>query len=83
LSCILNNSWTVRQAEQFVISAKKDPSAIKARGSTESENELTKQLSGQLGTPVKIKHTAKGGQLIIRFDSEDELKRLIGIIQNR
>jgi ParB-like chromosome segregation protein Spo0J len=83
LSCILNNGWTVRQAEQFVISAKKDSSASKARGNTESENDLTKQLSGQLGAPVKIKHTAKGGQLIIRFDTEDELKRLTRIIQNR
>jgi ParB family chromosome partitioning protein len=81
LGCILNNRWTVRQAEQFVVSAKKDPSASKARGNTQSENELTKQLSGQLGAPVKIKHTAKGGQLIIRFDSDDELKRLSGIIQ--
>jgi ParB family chromosome partitioning protein len=81
LSCILNNGWTVRQAEQFVVSAKKDTNVAKARGSTQSENELTKQLSGSLNVPVKIKHTAKGGQLIINFSSEDQLNELARRLQ--
>lgn len=76
LSYILNNGWTVRQAEQFVVAAKKGASSSQARTHTASETELTKSLGKQLGTSVKIRHTAKGGQLIITFSSEDELNRL-------
>jgi ParB family chromosome partitioning protein len=82
LSCILNNGWTVRQAEQFVVSAKKGATSSKARGHTASENEITKVLTKQLGHRVKIKHTAKGGQLIISFGSEDELNSLAQKLQN-
>lgn len=76
LSCILNNGWTVRQAEQFVVAAKKGASSSGAQAHTASETALTKDLSKQLGTSVKIKHTAKGGQLIISFDDEEQLHSL-------
>jgi ParB family chromosome partitioning protein len=76
LRYILNNSWTVRQAEQFVVSAKKGASTSQAKSHTASQTALTKSLSGQLGTDVKIKHTAHGGQLIISFSSEQELARI-------
>jgi ParB family chromosome partitioning protein len=76
LRYILNNGWTVRQAEQFVVSAKKGASTSQAKSHTASQTALTKSLSGQLGTDVKIKHTAHGGQLIISFSSEQELARI-------
>jgi ParB family chromosome partitioning protein len=82
LSCILNNGWNVRQAEQFVISAKKEANTTKAKAHTASENIITKELSTHLGTNVKIKHTAKGGQLIIAFSSEDQLNELADKLQN-
>jgi ParB family chromosome partitioning protein len=82
LRCILDNSWSVRQAEQFVSSTKKGANFSKAKGSTASENELTKDLSTKLGTQVKLKHTAKGAQLIIAFKSEDELNKLCSKILN-
>jgi ParB family chromosome partitioning protein len=83
LRCILNNSWSVRQAEQFVTSTKKGAGSIKARGATSSENAITKELSMQLGAPVKLKHTAKGGQLIVSFKSEDNLRALVAKILNK
>lgn len=76
LSCILNNRWTVRQAEQFVVATKKGSSGSKAKLQTASETELTKKLSTQLGTQVKIKHMAHGGQLIINFKDEAELTKI-------
>lgn len=76
LSCILNNGWTVRQAEQFAISAKKGTSLAGAVKTTDSENEITKQLGEKLKTTVKIKRTAHGGQLIISFSSDDELAKI-------
>jgi ParB family chromosome partitioning protein len=76
LSSILNNRWSVRQAEQFAVGVKSGASSVKATIRTTSESALTKQLSQNLGTTVKIKHTAKGGQLIIHFKNEQELQNL-------
>ena len=76
LSSILNNDWSVRQAEQFVNAVKSGASSTKARGRTASETSLTKNLSQRLGVKVKIKHTARGGQLIIHFTNEQELQNL-------
>jgi ParB family chromosome partitioning protein len=83
LRCIENNRWTVRQAEQFVLATKKGATLNKARTHTASETELTKRLSQELGAVVKIKHTAKGGQLIITFGSEEQLNGLAAKIQNK
>jgi ParB family chromosome partitioning protein len=76
LSSILNNGWTVRQAEQFAVAAKEGASAEAAKTRTASETELTRQVGKRLGTKVQIKHTAKGGQLIIRFNSDDHLRQI-------
>jgi len=76
LRCILNNNWTVRQAEQYANAAKKGANSEAALKNTANENELTLNLSKKLNTPVNIKRTAKGGQLIIRFKSDDELERI-------
>lgn len=82
LRCILSNSWTVRQAEQFVVAARKGASSNVARAKTASETDLTRSISKKLGTGVKIKHTAKGGQLMIAFKNERELNRLANLLQN-
>ncbi|MGH7156498.1 MAG: ParB/RepB/Spo0J family partition protein [Candidatus Saccharimonadales bacterium] len=76
LRSILNNGWTVRQAEQFATAAKKGADAEAAKGRTASETVLTKQIGQKLGTKVQIRHTAKGGQLIIRFDSDEHLRQI-------
>ena len=76
LDCILNNSWTVRQAEQFVIAAKAGASLDQAKSRTKNESEITKNLSRKLNRDVKVRHTAKGGQLIIHFKNEQDLSQL-------
>lgn len=76
LSSILNNGWTVRQAEQFVVAAKKGLPTSSAKRRTATETDLTRQIGRRLGTVVKIKHTAKGGQLIIGFKDDQELSDL-------
>ena len=48
-----------------------------AKARTESETTYTKAISKKLSTPVSVRHTAKGGQLIIKFTSEKDLKRII------
>jgi ParB family transcriptional regulator, chromosome partitioning protein len=81
LRSILNNGWTVRQAEQFVVASRKGVDSAGATGKTAAETDLTKQIGNQLGTKVQIKHTARGGQIIVHFSSDDELKRLAERIQ--
>ncbi len=76
LSCILNNGWTVRQAEQFVVAAKKGANLVEAKGRTASETELTKDLAKKLKRDVQVRHTAKGGQIIIHFKNEADLEKL-------
>ncbi len=76
LGCILNNGWTVRQAEQLVLATKKGATSGQATKPTASENDITRTLSAKLAADVKIKHTAKGGQLIIHFKSEEDLNRI-------
>ena len=77
LKCILDNGWTVRQAEQFVVAARSGADTAQAKTRTASENELTQSLGKKLKTPVKIKHTAHGGQLIIGFTSDKDLERIV------
>jgi ParB family chromosome partitioning protein len=75
-SSIMNNNWSVRQAEQFAAGVKSGASSAKAITRTFSDTALTKQLGQKLSTTVKINHTAKGGQLIIHFKNEQELQNL-------
>lgn len=75
---IVDNGWSVRQAERYVTSLKQgapDETQAKARVATETAE--TKALSTRLKTPVHITRTAKGGRLEISFSSDDELARII------
>jgi ParB family chromosome partitioning protein len=82
LRSILDNGWTVRQAEQFAVAAKAGADAASAKGRTASETHLTRDFGKKLGTKVHIKHTAKGGQLIIQFNSDDHLQEITQKLQS-
>ncbi len=78
---MINEGWSVRRAEQFVIGYKKGKGGDKkssAVRSTFTETPLTKNLSKRLSTEVKVKTTAKGGQLVINFKDEKDLERISG-----
>lgn len=82
LGCILNNSWTVRQAEQFARAAKKNLPTKLSLSRVNDETNLTKRLSGLFKMPVKIRRSAKGGELTIAFKSEEELQWLADKLEN-
>ncbi|HEV7453999.1 MAG TPA: ParB/RepB/Spo0J family partition protein, partial [Candidatus Saccharimonadales bacterium] len=78
LHSIISHGWSVRQAEQYVVSIKegfKETKATKARMNTETP--ATKQLSKRIGVPVHIRRTAKGGKLEITFKSDEELEKIL------
>jgi hypothetical protein len=81
LELIKAHAWSVRQAERFVASIKvgiKDEQGTKARVSTQTPE--TKILSKQLAAPVQIRRTAKGGKLEINFVSDEDLARIINLL---
>jgi ParB family chromosome partitioning protein len=81
LASIKAHGWSVRQAERFVSSIKagiKEEKAAHARVSTETPQ--TKALSKRLATPVNIRRTAKGGKLEIGFKDDDELARIVSLL---
>lgn len=80
LNYIIQEGWSVRKAEQYVVGYKrgerpqiKQASAMK---NIRQETNFTKRLSERLALPVVQKTTAKGGQIIISYKSEAELDEL-------
>jgi ParB family chromosome partitioning protein len=78
LHLIVNNGWSVRQAERYV-SAHKQGVAEHAdkKQRVETETPATKALAKLLSTPVHIKRTARGGKLEITFKDDDHLNQLL------
>jgi ParB family chromosome partitioning protein len=76
LSCILDNGWTVRQAEQFAVQAKRISQAKQKTTTSAYDTKLTRTLSKKLGTNVRVSRKAKGGQLIISFSDDEQLGQI-------
>jgi ParB family transcriptional regulator, chromosome partitioning protein len=83
LGAIIEQGWSVRQAERFVTSVKSGIKQTKdAHARTGIETPETKRLTKLLGTPVYVRRTAKGGKLEISFASDTELSKLIEMLSN-
>lgn len=78
LQSIEKYGWSVRQAEQFVISTKQGAKTTQAVHSKMAKTSpQTQKLSDRIHAPVTIKRTAKGGRLEIHFASDKELTGII------
>ncbi|CAN5622317.1 ParB/RepB/Spo0J family partition protein [soil metagenome] len=77
LANIIEHTWSVRQAEQFVVALKQGKKDDSAQRRTSIESKETKQLSDKLNTKVTVRHTARGGRLELHFSSEKEMQTLI------
>lgn len=80
---IINEGWNVRQAERYVTSHKagiKDTKVVKTRVDTETNE--TKALGQRLGTAVHIRRTAKGGKLELQFTTDEDLQRLLSLLES-
>lgn len=82
---ILEEGWSARKLEQFLVQYKKES---EKSGDAKPKNlnkmpfeSTTKRLAKRLKTDVNIKSSARGsGQIVIKFKSEEELKRLEEIL---
>lgn len=78
LNFIINNGWSVRQAERYVTSIKQGHvSTTAARARVSTETPATRNLSQRLGTTVSVRRTAKGGRLEIAFKTDEELEAIM------
>lgn len=78
LKNILEHGWSVRQAEQFVVSQREGattPKAVTNRMATETPE--TKRISKIISAPVSIKRTARGGRLELHFKTDEDLSKLL------
>lgn len=81
LLLIQKHGWSVRQAEQFVVAAKTgEKNAEKAKKRTDTTTPGTERLSTLLQRPVSVTHMAKGGRLVIRFKTDDDLNELVELL---
>lgn len=83
LQHIIKQSWTVRQAEQFVVSVREGhhkEATSKPPARMQAETPATKRLSKRLQAPVFIRRTAKGGKLEVVFKSDDELEAILQLL---
>ncbi len=84
LQNIEKQGWSVRQAEQYVVSVKAGFQAdtiAKKRVATETPE--TKALSKRFSTPVHIRRTARGGRLEIVFKTDEELARITKLLSGK
>lgn len=83
LNNVIAKGWSVRQAEQFVVSSKqgaKTPSQVaKKMSSSTPESE---RLGKKLNTNVAIKRTARGGRIEIMFKNDEQLQTLLDNLSN-
>lgn len=77
LDFILKNKWTVRQAEQFVVATKRGAPSVDAKKQLHVTTPATQKLSQNLGAPVSIRRSARGGKLEIAFKTDADLDKLL------
>lgn len=72
----VQRGWTVREMERQVqraLAPSKEGAGSEATGPSRETRHLERSLSERLGAPVRIEHGKKGGRIVIRYGSLDEL----------
>lgn len=83
LLLIQKHGWSVRQSEQFVVAAKTGAKTTeKAQTRTADKTPATENLAKLLKRDVTVRHMAKGGRLVIRFKTDDDLDKLIDLLSS-
>lgn len=74
LKNITENNWTVRRAEEYARDVRTNRGAPTQ---VTSETKETKQLGKKLGAKVQLQRRAHGGRVMIHYQDDDDLERLI------
>lgn len=84
---IIEEEWSARRVEQFVVQLKKGEAVPSSKGKKQDAGvpyeAETKRLAKMLDAKISVKTNAKGaGQIVIRFKSEDDFRRLQQLLEN-
>jgi ParB family chromosome partitioning protein len=83
LKLIVQNGWSVRQAERYVSSLKAGVKEQKqAVERVSGDTPETERLSQRFGAKVRIHRTAKGGRVEIGFTTDEQLTKLLAELEN-
>ncbi len=77
---IVSAQLSVRQTEQILAGQKSASTGKHLKAVPSKFHNLEDQLRKHFGTKVQVKASAKGGQLVIHYYSDEELDRVTGII---
>lgn len=83
---IIREQWSSRQTEQYIVQLKKSDSSL--LGQTKKINETpyeddTRRIAKRFDTDIQVRTNSKGaGQIIIKFDSEDDFRRIQKMLEN-
>ncbi|MFO7287458.1 MAG: ParB/RepB/Spo0J family partition protein [Gammaproteobacteria bacterium] len=84
---IVREGWSVRETEKAIrrLTEAQQAPAVERRPQAKDPNirRLEAELSERLGAAVSIEHGEKGGRIVIRYHSLDELDGIIEHIQGR
>lgn len=83
----ISNEWSVRQMEEAVrsldtFSGKKKKSSKEKVADNPFYNDISSRLRQTFSTKVEVKPKAKGGEIKIEYYSEDDLERILGILDS-
>lgn len=86
LPTILKEEWSSRKIEQFIVQLKKNELEVtkdtKQKVDVMPYAEDTRRLEQRFAAGVSVKTNAKGaGQIIIRFKSDDDFRRIQGMLE--
>ncbi len=81
----VREGWSVRQTERAVQrltdAGERDPGATGRQPKDPNVVRLEKEIGETLGAPVAIEHGKKGGRVVIRYHSVDELQGILSHIK--
>ncbi len=77
LQTILKRHLNVRQTEELVRRMLGQKPAAKPRPMDDEIKDIQTRLGQRLGTKVDVRHTSKGGRIIIHYYSDEELQALL------
>ena len=78
---IINEGWSARKVEQYMVELKKAKKAAQPRPETASGEARAKNISEHLGVKVKVHTSVRGsGDIVLKFKNEKEFERLCSIL---
>ncbi len=78
---IINEGWSARRVEQYMVELKKAKKAAEPRPETASGEARAKAISEHLGMKVKVHTSVRGsGDIVLKFKNEKEFERLCSIL---